>query len=180
MTEVTTETISTTNMTGFRHRSRGSSLLKAPATADLMSPACQMVIFFSSMAASLKRPARAEQEMIEDRPQDKGGKERKGADNQHDRRQHPHEKRALRGERGRAHGDALFCGEGAGDGQGGQNGEEAAHEHAKTRGQVIEHRVRVEAGEGGAVVAGGGEKGVEYLREAVGTRVVEAPQGPRA
>ena len=39
MTVVTTETISTTNMTGFRHRSRGSSLLKAPATADLMSPA---------------------------------------------------------------------------------------------------------------------------------------------
>ena len=73
-------------------------------------------------------------------------------------------------------GDALLCGERAGDGQGGQDGEEPPDEHAKARRQVVEDRVRIEPREGGAVVARGGEEGVEYLREAVGTGVVEAAQ----
>ena len=101
MTVVTTETISTTNMTGLRQRRRGSSRRKEPVTADLISPDCHILICFSSMdVSSLENPAGCEQELFEHGPENEGGEKGEGPDDDDDPGEHADEEGACRRERG--------------------------------------------------------------------------------
>ena len=92
----------------------------------------------------------------------------------------PDEQRAVGAQGAGALGDELLLGQRAGDGQRGQHHPEAADQHGQAQRDVVEGGVGAQAGEGAAVVAGRRGEGVEDLAQAVRPGVGDArPCRPR-
>src|ERR1051326_3143381 len=167
---VATETISTTNMTGLRHKVAGLSFLKDSPTAGPRiegwnsdkALAC-VVIFVTPLVqgSSLHR------EMLGQRPERDGREIGQPADDRDDADQQSDKQTAIGREgAGRGRRDVLR-GQRAGDREHRNDHEEAADQHREADRRVVEGRVRGEPAKGAAVVAGPLRIGVEPFAEAV-------------
>jgi hypothetical protein len=100
------------------------------------------------------------------------------ADDQDDGDEKPDEEPAMRREGARRCRHDLLGGERAGDRQHRHDHQEAADQHREAQRRIVEERVGAQPGEGAAVIAGGGDIGVERLAEAVRSGIGE-PGEPR-
>src|SRR5258708_15182867 len=201
-----TETISTTNMTGFLTSVRGSSLRKEAriagtmsalsnsdkgATCRLNSPvlgegavgdrfviaACPSAGF----SCSRRRIERAgvQRDLLDHRAERYGREVGEPADDHDDADEQADEERALCRERPGRGRQQLLLRQRARDGQQRYDEDEAAHEHREAERRVVEQRVGGDAGERAAVVPGRRRVGVEHHAEAVRPSIGDARQSGR-
>ena len=119
------------------------------------------------VAAMLVGLSGLQQQVLEDRTEGDGGEEGQGSDDDDGSDEEDGEERGADGEGALGWGDELLSCEVTGEGEHGDDHEEASDEHGDGEREVPPGGVGAEAGEGGAVVAGGGGEGVEDFREAV-------------
>src|SRR5580658_2503555 len=169
---VTTEPISTTNITGFFISVRGFSLMHESRSAPATMPPVQSDFLVSRvlMMAS-ENPSGMHQQVLEDRPQAERREKCKRADDQNHGDQQEREQR--RGNREGAHRfrHDFLARQISGDCQHRNHHEEAAEKHVERAADVVPGRVPVQPGEGRAVIAGHRGVGVQNLRQAVRTGI---------
>src|SRR5581483_11134450 len=151
---------STTNMTGLRAMSRGSSLTKESFTAR------RMIAGSNSDVAPLDMA-----EMLDDRAEGHDREVGQADHDDHHRSQESGEEGSVGGKCSGRWGQGLLADEGPRDGQHRHHEQVAAGEHAQTQRRVEPLRVAGEPAEGGTVVVAGRGEGVGHLRQAVGAVV---------
>src|SRR5215470_20401706 len=165
---VRTAPTSTTNMTGFLAISRGSSLRKESAMARERIALSARDFFRICVTGSIfdasEDFAGLQEQVLENRAETQSGKEGESAYDENRGDEQAAEESAGDGERADRFGDGLLFCEAAGDGDDGNDHEEAAEELSCGRGGVVPGCVGGETAEGGTVIAGGGDVGVENLR----------------
>src|SRR5215218_3787172 len=152
----------TTNITGLRTWTRGSSLPKAAPTAA-RTIAGSNSFFGVAMGRLSEQLAGALEQVLDDRPEGERREEGEGADDHDHADQQADEQGGVGREGPRPGRDLLLGGQAAGDGQDGQDRQEAPGEQRQRPGQVVEGRVAGQAGEGRAVVVGHRGEGVQGL-----------------
>src|SRR2546430_961349 len=191
ITVVSAVTTSSTNITGFFIRLRGSSLTKADpiaGTTILGSNSAETGICLRSWEVSIDvapRLVRREQgagshrEMFDNGAQGERGEEGQPTDD-HDHADHEaDEEPAGRRERACRRRHRLLFRERARDCHGRDDHPEAADQHRDGAGEVVEHDISGEPRKGRAVVAGLRGVGVEHLGEAVRSRIGHRRDGGR-
>src|SRR6266571_1119657 len=165
----------TTNITGLRTWTRGSSLRNeeaaAPRTIAGSKSLRSVLATVSCCLPGLEELAGALDELLDQRAEGKHREEGEGADDHHDADQQADEQRGVGRERAGPGGHPFLGGQAAGDGQDGDQEQEAPEEHRDRAGEVVEGRVAGQAGERRAVVVPLGGERVEDLGEAVGAQV---------
>src|SRR5450759_3106900 len=187
-TVVSAVTTSSTKITGFLIRVAGLSLTKAwPIAGSTIfgSKSVETGIRLRSLEVSiavtpnesvLEQRARGHREVLDDGPERERGEEGEAANDHDHAHDQPDEQAAGGRERASGRGDTLFLGERAGDRHGRDDHEEATDKHRDRAGDVEEHRVGRDAGEGRSVIAGARRVQIEHLRKPVRTRI--AGMGP--
>src|SRR5579862_776396 len=166
---VTTELISTTNMTGFFISVRGFSFRNESLMAPKTMPPVQSDFLVSRavMGAASVNLSSVHQQVLENRAQaERREKCERTNDQDHGYEQEREQRRGDR-ERAAGFGHDLLARQISGHGQHRDHHEETAEEHVEGAADVVPGRVAVEPGERGAVVAGHRGVGVENLREAM-------------
>src|SRR5262245_47202575 len=176
-------TTSSTNITGFFIRLRGSSLTKAEPIAgstilgsNSADTGMRLRIFGVSIGACsgsirCEQRARGHREMLDDGTERERGEEREAADDD-DHAHHQADEQGAGGREGAGRRrDRFLLRERAGDRHGRDDHPETADQHRDGAGEIVEHDVSSEAGEGRAVVGGLRGVSVEHLGEAVRARV---------
>src|SRR5665213_2018251 len=203
---VSTETISTQNITGFFTSVRGSSLRKAPHTAGTSSArsssaiGCRlrlktrllggsetigemlvMMVVPRETCCSRARIGRAlgHRDLLDHRPESDGGEIGEPADDEDDADQQADEERPLGREGAGRRRQELLLRQRPGDREQGDHEDEPAHEHRRRQRRIVEEGVGGDAGERAAVVAGGRGEGVEDLAEAVRPGIGDAREPGR-
>src|SRR5262245_5545933 len=166
--------ISTTNMTGLRSWTRGSSLRNESMIAPRTMAGSKSGRALACVDIDV--PSGGEHQVLDDRPQRERRDERERADDDHHADQQRDEERRVGGECSRARRDDLLARQRARDGERRDGEPVARHEHRDAAEQVVEGHVRAQPGEGAAVVVAHRAEGVEDLAEAVRTGVGAAGQ----
>src|SRR5579872_1909906 len=191
---------STTNITGFVANVSGFSLISESLAArltmagsnsgrartsrfgikDIESPVatggCNVVAISLTPDGERKRgeePAFAQQEVLDDRPQREGRKERQRSDNHNGANQQTGKQRAVCGKGAAGCRHLFFDSKATRHGQQRNDQQEAADECGKPDGEVVPGRIRVNPGEGAAVVSRGTGVGIEQFGETVRAAIVQ-------
>src|SRR5271168_974274 len=168
---------STTNMTGFLIMVRGSSLRQESTIArrrilesrSEMAWCCRC----SGMGASESLSGKHLQ-VLEDGTKAERGEEGERADDEDGGNEKSGEQTAGYGKCSCGRRGDFFLGEISGDGQDGNDHEEAAEKHGGGAADVVPGSVAIEAAESGAVVAYRRSVEIKNLREPVGARIGDA------
>src|SRR5438876_2362163 len=163
---VRTLPISTTTRTGFFATRCGASFLNDSRIAGRRIDGSRSESCFALGAIS-EDPSCSGREMLHDRAERERGKERERADDEDHRDEQTDEETAVRREGAGTRRSHLLVHHRSGDGDGRDHHQEAADEHVRPEGQVVEERVRVQSRERRAVVPRAAGECVEDLREAV-------------
>src|SRR5262252_1455896 len=190
MTVVSSVTTSSTNMTGFFMRVRGSSLTKAEPIAGITimgsnsaetGMRLRIWVSIGAHSGSIRREGGAgdHREMLDQRAERERREEGEAADDDDDADDEA-DKQPAGGREGAERGrHGLLGRERAGDRHGRNDHPEAADQHRDGERDVVEQRIPREAGESRAVVGVGRDVGVHDLGEAVRARVGRAGKAGR-
>src|SRR5215467_3439952 len=190
MTVVSAVTTSSTNMTGFFMRVRGSSLTKAEPIAGMTilgsssaetGMRLRICVSIGAHSGSIRRERGAgdHREMLDQRAERERREEGEAADDDDDADDEA-DKQTAGGREGAERGrHGLLGRERAGDRHGRNDHPEAADQHRDGEREVVEQRIAREAGESRAVVGVGRDVGVHDLGEAVRARIGRASKAGR-
>src|SRR5579871_2653887 len=172
---VSTLPTATTNMTGFRASSRGSSFRKLSRTAGPRIAGSKSELL-RSLAMS-ERLSVERGEMLDDRAERHRGKERQCADDEDDRHQQGGKERSIGGKGAEPGRDHLLIEHRSGDSQDGNDHEKAPRQHGNRQRDVPPGSIGVQSREGGAVVARSRRERIDDLGQSVRSGVAER-RGP--
>src|SRR5580693_8821450 len=165
---VTTVPMSTTNITGLRTWTRGSSFLTESTVARPRPSGSGCLRRFCPRRTSEEPPVT---ELLDDRAEGYGGEERQRPDDQHHPGEQADEHRRVGAERAGRGGYGFLGGQGAGQREYRDHDGEPAQEQPEGVDDVVEGGVDADTREGRAVVVGHRGEVVEDLGETVRARV---------
>src|SRR5882724_9385735 len=160
-------------MTGFLITWRGVSLRKLSQIAGRMISGSNRERSFKRVSAMLVNLSCLSQKVLDDRTERQRGKESQRPDDDDDADEQHDKKRSVGREGAQAFGHSFLSDERAGHRHRGNDHQETTRKHRQTETYVEPWRVRVQAGEGGTIVAGGATIRVENFTKAVRASVIE-------